>query len=90
MYRASGIRRKFKTNIRLLKLSLRSRRLDRSSRRKREPDAREGDTQGVIPSLLRVFSCAHYFQAPATQATSNLKGKQREGGGQVPELVKRM
>ena len=42
----------------------------RSSGRKREL-ARDGNMRGVrvAPSCALVFSCAHYFQAPATQAT---------------------
>ena len=39
-------------------------------RAKERTGAREGDTQGV--SRAHVFSCAHYFQAPATQAISVL------------------
>ena len=33
---------------------------------------REGDTRRVSPSRSPVFSCAHYFQAPATQAIFDL------------------
>ena len=38
----------------------------------RKKGAREGDTRGereVSPSRAPVLSCAHYFQAPATQAS---------------------
>ena len=44
---------------------------------KERTGAREGDTQGVreAPSRAPVFSCAHYFQAPATQANGLLKSK---------------
>ena len=49
-------------------------------RRKERTGAREGDTQGereplsprVSPSRAPLFSCAHYFQAPATQAVQEL------------------
>ena len=34
---------------------------------KERAGAPEGNTQGVTPSRAYVFSCAHYFQAPATQ-----------------------
>ena len=35
-------------------------------RAKERTGAREGDTQSGSPSRAPVFSCAHYFQAPAT------------------------
>ena len=39
---------------------------------KERTGAREGDTRGVSPLLARqFFSCAHYFQAPATQARNH-------------------
>ena len=44
---------------------------------KERTGAREGDTRGVrvSPSRTPVFSCAHYFQAPATQANGRyIKG----------------
>ena len=44
---------------------------------KERTGAREGDTRGVrvSPSRAPVFSCAHYFQAPATQANGRyIKG----------------
>ena len=40
---------------------------------KERTGAREGDTRGVSPSRAPVFSCAHYFQAPATQASDQIK-----------------
>ena len=44
--------------------SLRSRRLEVVGERE------NGRTRGVSPSRAPVFSCAHYFQAPTTQARS--------------------
>ena len=35
---------------------------------KERAGAPEGNTRGVTPSRAHVFSCAHFFQAPATQA----------------------
>ena len=45
--------------------SLRSRRLEVKKKRA----FREGDTPRVSPSRAPVLSFAHYFQAPATQAS---------------------
>ena len=39
---------------------------------KERTGAREGDTRGVSPSRAPVFSCAHYFQAPSTQARADM------------------
>ena len=50
--------------------SLRSRRLEVMGERE---NGRTRGTQGVSPSRAPVFSCAHYFQAPATQATKMRK-----------------
>ena len=47
-------------------LSLRSRRLEVVG--ERENGRARGRHARVSPSRTRVFSCAHYFQAPATQA----------------------
>ena len=41
-----------------------------SSGRKRERARARETRPRVSPSLARVFSCAHYFHAPATQATN--------------------
>ena len=35
---------------------------------KERAGAPEGNTRGVTPSRAHVFSCPHFFQAPATQA----------------------
>ena len=35
---------------------------------KERAGAPEGNTRGVTPSCAHVFSCPHFFQAPATQA----------------------
>ena len=59
--------------------NLRSRRLEvvmHGLLAKERTGAREGDTRHlsprVSPSRTFVFSCAHYFQGPATQASSGL------------------
>ena len=59
-----------------LRVSLRSKRLEvvgaRKNGRAREEDTREGrGSTRVSPSCAPVLSCAHYFQAPAKQATSD-------------------
>ena len=57
----------------LRKLSLRSRRLEVAGERE------NGRARGrhVCPSRAPVFSCAHYFQAPATQANANSKNRRQ-------------
>ena len=49
--------------------SLHSRRLEVVGERE-NGRARGRHARGVSRSLAHVFSCAHYFQAPATQAMS--------------------
>ena len=48
---------------------------------KERTGAREGDTRGMSPSRAPIFSCAHYFQAPATQATLLINSFKTEGRG---------
>ena len=41
--------------------------------------ARKNGRESVSPSRAPVLSCAHYFQAPATQATKRGNGKMKTG-----------
>ena len=59
--------------------SLRSRRLEVACERE-NGRTRGRHARGVSPSRAPVFSCAHYFQAPATQATMYITPQPSYGG----------